>query len=192
VTWVIVAILAVVVVVLAVLLLRARRSQQLQDDFGPEYGRVVAERGDRRKAESELASRRERRSKLEIRELEPAAREQYAERWAAAQRAFVDQPAPAVAQADELVSEVMRDRGYPVSEDFDQRAADISVDHPVVVEHYRAARAISISATEGRADTEDLREAMVHFRALFAALLGGDDRVAVHNTSNERTTDGTP
>ena len=140
-TWVIVAILVVVVVVLVVLLMRSRRSQQLQSDFGPEYGRVLADRGDRGEAESELAERRDRRAKLEIRDLEPAARERYAERWAAAQRTFVDQPAPAVAEADALVSEVMRERGYPVSEDFEQRAADVSVDHPVVVEHYRAATA---------------------------------------------------
>jgi hypothetical protein len=114
-TWVIVAILVIVVIVLVVLLVRSRRSQQLQDDFGPEYGRVVAERGDRRAAESELAERRERRSRLEIRELEPAARDRYADRWAAAQREFVDQPAHAVGEADALVTEVMRERGYPVS-----------------------------------------------------------------------------
>jgi hypothetical protein len=188
VTWVIVAILVVVIIVLVVLLMRSRRSQQLQENFGPEYGRVLTERGDRRAAESELAERRERRAKLEIRELEPAARERYAERWGAAQRAFVDKPAPAVAEADALVSEVMRERGYPVSEDFDRRAADVSVDHPVVVEHYRAAHGISIRAMEGDAGTEDLRQAMVHFRALFDELLGGDHREPTHSASNERTT----
>jgi hypothetical protein len=194
--WVIVAILVVVVVVLAVLLMRSRRSQQLQEDFGPEYGRTVADRGDRREAESELAERRDRRAKLEIRELEPAARERYTERWAAAQRTFVDKPAPAVAEADALVSEVMRERGYPVSEDFEQRAADVSVDHPVVVEHYRAAHGISTRATQGDAGTEDLRQAMVHFRALFEELLGRDEPVTTHsnepvttrNANTERTT----
>jgi hypothetical protein len=188
VTWVIVAILVVVVVVLAVLLMRSRRSQQLQKDFGPEYGRVLADRGDRGEAESELAERRDRRAKLEIRDLEPAARERYAERWAAAQRTFVDQPAPAVAEADALVSEVMRERGYPVSEDFEQRAADVSVDHPVVVEHYRAAHGISVRAPQGDAGTEDLRQAMVHFRALFDELLGRDERVTTSNANHERTT----
>jgi hypothetical protein len=187
VTWIIVAILVVALVVLVVLLMRSRRSQRLQKEFGPEYGRVVADHGDRREAESELTERRERRAKLEIRELDPAARERYAERWAAAQRAFVDQPAPAVAEADALVSEVMRERGYPVSEDFEQRAANVSVDHPVVVEHYRGAHAISVRATQGDAGTEDLRQAMVHFRALFDELLGRDERVTTHNASNERT-----
>ena len=187
-SWVIVAILVVVVVVLAVLLMRSRRSQQLQEDFGPEYGRVLADRGNRGEAESELAERRDRRAKLEIRELEPAARERYAERWSTAQRTFVDQPAPAVAEADALVSEVMRERGYPVSEDFEQRAADVSVDHPVVVEHYRAAHGISLRATEGDAGTEDLRQAMVHFRALFDELLGRDERVTSHTANHERTT----
>jgi hypothetical protein len=186
-TWVIVAILVIVVVVLVVLLTRSRRSQQLQDDFGPEYGRVVAERGDRRAAESELADRRERRSQLEIRELEPAARDRYAERWAVAQREFVDQPAHAVGDADALVTEVMRERGYPVSDDFEQRAADVSVDHPVVVEHYRAAHAISGRATQGEAETEDLRQAMVHFRALFDELLGREDGHPIAEPTNERT-----
>jgi hypothetical protein len=100
----------------------------------------------------------------------------------------VDQPAPAVAEADALVSEVMRERGYPVSEDFEQRAADVSVDHPVVVEHYRAARGISVRATEGDAGTEDLRQAMVHFRALFDELLGRDERATTQNANHERTT----
>jgi hypothetical protein len=176
VTWVLVAVLVVVVVVLAVLLMRSRRSHQLQEEFGPEYERAVEERGDRRQAEAELADRRERRAQLDIRPLEPGARERYAERWQAAQRRFVDQPAPAVAEADALVSAVMSERGYPVSDEFDQRAADISVDHPVVVEHYRAAHAISLRATAGDASTEDLRQAMVHFRALFDELLGREER----------------
>lgn len=175
-TWVLVAVLIVVVVVLAVLLMRSRRSHRLQEEFGPEYERAVEERGDRREAEAELAERRERRSQLDIRPLEPGAQERYAERWQAAQRRFVDQPAPAVAEADALVSAVMSERGYPVSDEFDQRAADISVDHPVVVEHYRAAHAISLRATAGDASTEDLRQAMVHFRALFDELLGREER----------------
>jgi hypothetical protein len=174
--WILVAVLAVLVVVAAVLLWRARRSQQLREGFGPEYERTVAERGDRRAAESELLERRDRREKLDIRELEPAAREQYADRWRATQRRFVDEPVEAVAAADELVAAVMRDRGYPVEDDFDRRAADVSVDHPVVVEHYRAAHAISTESARGDAGTEDLRQAMVHYRALFAELLGGDDR----------------
>ena len=174
--WVLVAILAIALAVAAVMLVRQRRSQQLREGFGPEYERTIAETGDRRAAESELTERRERRSKLEIRELDPDARDRYAERWRAAQRAFVDEPAAAVAEADRLVAEVMHERGYPVEEDFERRAADVSVDHPVVVENYRAAHAISTRTVRDEASTEDLRQALVHFRALFAELLGADEQ----------------
>ena len=173
---VIVAIVLIALIVAAVLVTRQRRSQQLQEGFGPEYDRTVEERGgDRREAEAELRERRGRREQFDIRELDPAARDRYAERWRGAQRRFVDEPAPAVGEADGLVMEVMRDRGYPVAEEFDQRAADVSVDHPEVVDHYRAAHDISGRATAGDASTEDLRQAMVHFRALFVELLGPED-----------------
>jgi FtsZ-interacting cell division protein ZipA len=174
--FVILAIVLIAVIVAALLYSRQRRSQQLQEGFGPEYERTVEERGgDRREAEAELRERRDRRDQFEIRELEPAARDRYADRWRDAQRRFVDEPAPAVGEADALVMEVMRDRGYPVADEFDQRAADVSVDHPEVVEHYRAAHDISGRATAGEASTEDLRQAMVHFRALFVELLGTDE-----------------
>jgi hypothetical protein len=185
VVWVLVAILVIALIVVGVLFMRQRQSQQLQEGFGPEYERTVHERGDRGEAEAELRERRERRDQLEIRELEPAARDRYAERWQAAQRHFVDQPAPAVGEADSLVSEVMRDRGYPVEGDFEQRAADVSVDHPQVVEHYRAAHAISMRTTGGEGGTEDLRQAMVHFRALFDELLGPDGDRADATPRNE-------
>lgn len=174
--WVLVIILLVVLAVAAVVIVRQRRSQQLQEGFGPEYGRTLAERGDRREAEAELRERRDRHDELEIVELESEARERYSDRWRAAQRTFVDHPAEAVGQADVLVSEVMRERGYPVEGDFDRRAADISVDHPVVVENYRSAHEISSRADRDEATTEDLRQAMIHFRALFDELLGGSDR----------------
>ena len=172
--WVIVAILAVALAVAAFLLWRERRSRQLREGFGPEYERTVEERGSRREAESDLLERRERREQLEIRELEPEARERYLERWRATQRRFVDEPITAVAEAEELVKDVMRGRGYPVDEDFDRRAADVSVDHPQLVENYRAANEISTRTTEGQVATEDLRQAMVHYRALFDDLLGAD------------------
>jgi hypothetical protein len=175
VVWVVVVVLLIALVAAGVVIARQRRSQQLQEGFGPEYERALAEKGDRRSAESELLERRDRREKLDVRNLEPAARDRYAERWRAAQRTFVDQPTAAVAEADGLVSEVMRDRGYPVDEDFERRAADVSVDHPVVVENYRAAHGISARAVRDEAGTEDLRQAMVHFRALFVELLDGDD-----------------
>ena len=172
--WVLIIVLLIALVAAGVVIARQRRSQQLQEGFGPEYGRTLAERGDRRAAESELRERRERHEQLEIRELDPEARERFSERWRAAQRRFVDQPAAAVAEADALVSEVMRERGYPVEDDFDRRAADISVEHPVVVENYRSAHEISGRAVRNEAGTEDLRQAMIHFRELFEELLGAD------------------
>ena len=173
--WVLIIVLLIALVAAGVVIARQRRSQQLQEGFGPEYGRTLADRGDRRAAEEELRERRARHEQLEIRELEPEARERYAERWRGAQRTFVDQPAAAVGEADSLVSEAMRERGYPVEDDFDRRAADISVEHPVVVENYRAAHEISRRAVRDEASTEDLRQAMIHFRALFDELLGVDD-----------------
>jgi hypothetical protein len=174
-TWVLLVIVVVLLVIIGVLVARQQRSRRLKDDFGPEYGRVVAERGDQRAAEKELADRRQRVGKFEIRPLDPTARDRYLAEWAGAQRYFVDEPVGAVGQAHELVQRVMHDRGYPVDDDFDQRAADISVDHPVVVENYRAAHGISIRAYNGQASTEQLRQAMVHFRALFDDLLAPSD-----------------
>jgi hypothetical protein len=165
---------------------RRRRSAKLQQRFGPEYDRVVAERGDRQEAESELADRFTRRQGFEVRRLSPAARDRYAERWQHAQRDFVDQPAAAIGKADLLVLEVMEARGYPGADEFEQRAADVSVDHPDVVEHYRAAHDISQRATDNRASTEDLRQAMIHFRALFDELLDREDRHAAGAGGRER------
>ena len=169
--WVLIAVVILLLAVVAVLVARQQRSRRLKEGFGPEYDRVVAERGDQRSAERELLERRERRKQFEIRDLEPVVRDQYLERWEDTQRRFVDEPAAAVTAADLLVQEVMRGRGYPVADDFEQRAADISVDHPVLVENYRAAHAISVRADNGQATTEDLRQSMVHFRALFDDLL---------------------
>src|SRR4051794_9651595 len=126
--WVLVAILVIALVAAGLVIARQRRSQQLQQGFGPEYERTIAETGDRGAAESELQARRKRRDELEIRELDREARERYAQRWRATQRRFVDEPGPAVAEAQALVTEVMRERGYPVEEDFERRSADVSVD----------------------------------------------------------------
>ena len=173
--WVLLAVVVVLLVIIGVLVARLQRSRRLKDEFGPEYGRVVAERGDQRAAERELADRRQRVGTFEIRPLDPAVRERYLEQWAAAQRTFVDEPVGAVGQAHELVQRVMHDRGYPVDEDFEQRTADISVEHPTVVENYRAAHGISVRARNGQSSTEQLRQAMVHFRALFDDLLAPAD-----------------
>ena len=166
-TWVLVIVVVVLLVVVGLLLYRQRQSAQLREGFGPEYDRALDEHGDQRAAEAELRERRERRRSYDIKPLEESARERYVERWKATQAKFVDQPASALTDADELVAEVMRERGYPV-EDFDQQAADVSVDHPHVVENYREAHAIHSTRD---ASTEDLRQAMVHYRALFAELL---------------------
>jgi len=147
-----------------------RRSKELQTRFGPEYDRALEEHGDRRHAESELEARRQHVEKLYIRPLSADERDRFAEEWRTVQADFVDDPVGAINQADSLVSEVMKTRGYPIT-DFDARAADISVDHPKVVDNYRAAHAIADASENGDADTEDLRQGLVHYRALFDELL---------------------
>jgi len=163
-------IVILVLVALGLLVGRRPRSQQLQERFGPEYERTVTETGDRLAAESDLLDRQARREHLHIVPLEPAARERYLEEWHRTQALFVDSPAEATREADRLIVDVMRERGYPV-EDFEQRAADVSVDHPQVVDDYRAARAVSTANERGEASTEDLRQALVHYRSLFEELL---------------------
>jgi FtsZ-interacting cell division protein ZipA len=157
-------------VLLALWFSQRQRTQRLRQQFGPEYDRTIARTGDQRAAESELAGRAQRRRQLEIVELEPAARSRYLDAWRATQNRFVDDPAGATAEADKLVAQVMRDRGYPV-EEFEERAAVISVDHPQVAEQYRAAHTLSLANEKGLAGTDDLRQAFVHYRALFAELL---------------------
>lgn len=169
---IIVIILAVVVVLAAVgWLLWAARRRRLLDRFGPEYKHAVETYGNRAKAEKELVRREERRRKFRIRELSPEERNRFAQAWRWDQARFVDDPGPAVAEAHQLVSELMRTRGYPVA-DFDDQAADLSVDHPVVVENYRLAYGIYERQRRGAASTEDLRAAMLHYRELFEDLLG--------------------
>jgi FtsZ-interacting cell division protein ZipA len=171
--------LLVVIVVIAVIAvagilffaMRRRRSQKLRERFGPEYDRVVKQEGDPRKAEGVLEFREKRREKFTIRPLAAADRSSFALRWNEVQSRFVDDPRGAVTVAESLVSEVMQARGYPIGE-FEQRAADISVDYPLVVENYRAAHAIAQRHSAGQASTEDLRQAMVHYRKLFQELLG--------------------
>ena len=169
--WIIVAVVVLVVVLVAiVMLVRQRRSRQLQEQFGPEYRRAVRKYGSVTRAESELEERRKRVQALEIRPLSPADADRFAEAWRRTQARFVDDPMGAIAEGDRLVEDLMRMRGYPVGR-FQERIADISVDHPRVVEHYRAAHAIAQASADGRTDTEDLRQAMVHLRALFEDLL---------------------
>lgn len=160
-----------------ILVYRKRRSQHLKQHFGPEYDRAVLQRGDPAKAETELANREKRVHSFSIKALTPAARDRFAEEWTLIQSHFVDDPAAAVDEADSLVNRVMAARGYPVA-DFEQRAADVSVTYPAVVQNYRAARVIVQRHGRGEAGTEDLRQAMVHYRSLFDELLGLPTSVA--------------
>jgi len=147
-----------------------KQSANLQRRFGPEYGRTVDELGSRSKAESELTAREKRVERLQIVSLAPSEAARFSVAWQTLQGRFVDNPKGVVVQAEQLVRELMEKRGYPMG-DFDSRAGDISVDHPDVVANYRAAQAIAVRDQRGTADTEELRKAVVHYRALFDELL---------------------
>lgn len=167
--------LAVVVVLVVIALVawyfvQKRQSERLQQRFGPEYARTVDQLGSRAKAESELKAREDRVGKLNIVPLSSSDASRFSQAWANLQASFVDNPKGVVAQADQLVRELMLKRGYPMG-DFEHRAADISVDHPEVVANYRAAQVIAARDARGEASTEDLRNAVVHYRALFNELL---------------------
>jgi hypothetical protein len=168
------AILAVVILALiavgAWLYSRKKQSERLVQRFGPEYGRTVDELGSRDKAEAELRDREKRVGKLRIVPLAPADAARFSQEWKTLQGRFVDNPRGVLIEADLLVRELMEKRGYPMG-DFERRAADISVDHPAVVDHYRSAQAIARRDERGEADTEELRQAVVHYRALFDELL---------------------
>jgi hypothetical protein len=172
--WVVIAVAVVVVLAVALFgLLRQRRTTRLQDQFGPEYNRTLDSADNKRQAEAELRAREDRRQQLEIRPLSLASRERYSERWQVAQSQFVDDPRGAVVVADSLIQSVMSERGYPV-EDFEQRAADVSVDHPQVVENYREGHRLAMASANGDDSTENLRRAMQHYRALFDELVEPD------------------
>lgn len=154
---------------------RKRRTKGLRTQFGgDEYTRAVKEGGGRRQAEAVLDKRAERVKGLNIRALAPGDRARFLESWSKVQARFVDGPGGAVTDADQLLRDVMSARGYPVS-DFEQRSADISVDHPLVLENYRAGHQIALRQTQGQASTEDLRQAMIHYRTLFEELVGAPE-----------------
>jgi hypothetical protein len=165
---------ALAVVVIAFVLMQKRRTDELRGKFGPEYERLVQQHGDARHAESELAGRVDRVKQLHIKPITPEHRSRFAEAWRSDQARFVDDPKGAVMEADRLVADLMQVRGYPVG-DFEQRAADVSVDHPHVVQNYRVAHDIAVREQRGEASTEDLRVAMVHYRALFEDLLDSNE-----------------
>jgi hypothetical protein len=170
-----IALVAAVVVIiagLAWLYMRKRRTTtaNLKQRFGAEYERVAQVHGSERKAEAKLADREKRVEQFHIRELDPMEHERFSKQWASVQSRFVDSPKGAVTEADDLVSSLMKTRGYPIS-DFDQRADDISVDHPRVVENFRSAHQIALRVGKDQATTEDLRTAMIHYRSLFEELV---------------------
>jgi hypothetical protein len=172
-------------------MLARRRTTRLQERFGPEYDRTIGSAESKRDAEAELRGREERRQQLEIRPLTQTARDRYTNQWEVVQAQFVDEPRAAVASADELIQSVMAERGYPMA-DFDQRAAHISVDHPTVVENYRQGRRLSSATGNADGATEDLRQAMRHYRALFEELVEPDLDDADRRLAAERGDTGEP
>jgi hypothetical protein len=172
-TWVIVAVIVLALLGVAWLLTRERRRKQslrLRQRFGPEYSRVVGERGNRAKAEAELLARERRVEHLKLVPLATEDAARFSQEWGVLQARFVDNPRNVVIEADRLVRDLMVKRGYPMA-DFERRAADISVDHPAVVDAYRSARAIAERDQQGQASTEELRKAVVFYRSLFDELL---------------------
>lgn len=174
--WIVIAVVGVValVAVIAWQVVRRQRTRRLRDQFGPEYQRTLTEAESKREAEAELAARQERRQELEIRALSVEERARYSDEWQQVQSQFVDDPAGAVTRADSLIQSVMVVRGYPM-EDFDQRAADVSVDHPRVVENYREGHRLFVKTSGGDGSTEDLRQAMRSYRKLFEELVEETD-----------------
>ena len=186
-TVVIVILIVVILALLAVgaaLYLRRRRSEQLREQFGPEYEREVADAPNRAAAEKDLQARKKHHNTLDIHPLERDERVGYQESWDQVQREFVDSPGDAVREADRLVIAIMASRGYP-TDDFDQRAADVSVEHPEVVEHYRRAHQIAVAHTRGEAGTEDLRQAAISYRSLVQALLEGHNPGRQQNPADD-------
>ncbi|MCA2216839.1 hypothetical protein [Jidongwangia harbinensis] len=160
-----------VIIAVALLAVRASRRRKLQKTFGPEYDRVVADSGNRTDAEKELREREKRHAELSLKELSPESRAQYSAAWEEVQIQFVDSPEQAVGTADELTTRLIAERGYPTG-DYDEQLANLSVEHARTLGHYRDAHEISRRSERGEASTEDLRQALVHYRALFADLLG--------------------
>lgn len=195
-TVIVLIVLVVLVIALAAagaMLARRRRSERLQEHFGPEYERSVSATGNRKAAEAELSEREQRHRKLDIRDLRADERTRFEESWNGVQRGFVDDPSRSLRDADQLVIEIMRTRGYPV-DDFDRRAEDISVEHPDVVHHYREARKVHDSSADGTEDTERQRRAVTSYRHLVEALLGHERHSDHADSSNhtENATTGTP
>ncbi|SHK87100.1 hypothetical protein SAMN05443637_113156 [Pseudonocardia thermophila] len=183
---IVVVLLLVVIAVGGALLARARRSQKLQERYGPEYERTLHETGDRKAAEEDLAEREARRRKLDVRDLSDQERDRFAGHWTQIQRGFVDDPVRAVHDADRLVVDIMRTRGFP-TDDADRRTEDISVDHPQIAQRYRDARAVRSATEQGPVDTETQRHAVTAYRDLVDALLGGEQSASTASPAKEQT-----
>jgi hypothetical protein len=184
-TTAIIIVIVIVVIALIIAITMTARRRRLQQRFGPEYDRAVSEQESRFRAEAELTGRERRVRKLNIRPLSEAARTRYLAQWQAIQEQFVDEPEAAVTDAYSLVTTVMRERGYPATDD-EQSMADLSVDHGATVGHFRAAQEITRNVAHGSTDTEDLRQALIHYRELFADLLGDDAAALGFGTSRGR------
>ena len=176
----VVLVLVIIGAILGLVLARRRRSERLHDQLGPEYDRTVQAMGGEKKAQTELEERRKHVEALDIRPLSLSDRERYLADWTAVQSKFVDEPGQAIVDADRLIMQVMQTRAYPVS-DFEQRAADISVNYPALVSNFRAAREIAVKNEQQQANTEELRQAMIHYRSLFEELLGTEPVVIKEN-----------
>ncbi|MGD0364635.1 MAG: hypothetical protein ABSC93_27470 [Bryobacteraceae bacterium] len=168
--WIILIAVILIAALAAIAFMQKRRTNSLRSRFGPEYDRAVRDYGGRMRAEKALEHRTERTENYKIRALTTVEQQRFSDEWRITQSHFVDDPRLAIREADHLVCEAMRTRGYPMA-DFDRRAEDLSVDHPHVIRNYRAARAVAVAEQEGRASTEDLRQAMVYYRNLFDELL---------------------
>jgi hypothetical protein len=175
--WIVVILAALVIIGAVALILRQQQTKRLRERFGPEYSRTVKEYGGEQRAAPILAAREKRVEALHIHPLSQADATRFTNAWRSVQAQFVDDPSGAITQADQLVNEAMRARGYPVG-DFEQRAADVSVDHPQVVQNYRSAHDIALRHRRGEASTEDLRQAMVCYRDLFNELLETEQSTA--------------
>jgi len=169
---VLIAVFVIGIATAAFIVYRHQRSRQLRAQFGPEYSYAVRQYGNESRAESALAARARRMERFQVKSLSPEDHDRFLERWETVQRSFVDDPAGSIERADSLVNELLRARGYPMA-DFEHRAEDISVDHPRVVQNYRAAHSIAERHEAGKASTEELRQGLVHYRALFEDLLEG-------------------
>ena len=190
-TWIWIVIIAAIVIVVALIAwaaTRKRRTDELRERFGPEYDRALSRDGGRKEGESELRERVERHDALNIQPLSPDVASRYRQEWRDVQARFVDAPDESLHRADGLITEVMQRRGYPMS-DFEQRSADLSVEHAQTVQDYRAAHAVSVQTSRGQASTEDQRQARVHYRALFDDMLGGGSETNGVATNGADTTE---